>query len=330
MVDQDRPLDFFHSIFTKKSLQMLNFPLAVVNFCANCLILANLASQLYVAQKIRYKSYSLLKIHPNKENFVGKDVLEGRDFVPSFWEMRGFFMENLIGRIHSFETFGTVDGPGIRFVIFMQGCHLKCKYCHNRDTWETKAGTEYSVEEVFQKILRLKPYMDTSHGGVTVSGGEPLLQPDFVTELFQKLKERNIHTALDTSGNLPISDKIARLLKVTDLVLLDIKHIDNEKAINLTGLSNNHTLNFARYLSEHGISMWIRQVLIPGFTDDEQDLKKLKEFIDDLKTVQKVELLPYHDLGKYKWKELGLRYELDQVSPPTPEQIEKAKAILQL
>ncbi len=239
-------------------------------------------------------------------------------------------MGNLIGRIHSFETFGTVDGPGIRFVIFMQGCHLKCKYCHNRDTWQVNHGTEYSLEEVFQKAVRLKPYMNTSHGGVTVSGGEPLLQTEFVTALFQKLQEQNIHTALDTSGNLPISENIINLLKFTDLVLLDIKHIDNQKAIDLTGLPNTNTLKFAEFLSENGIPMWIRQVLVPGFTDEEEDLKKLKHFIDSLKTVKKVEILPYHNLGQFKWEQLGEKYELENILPPTAEQIEKAKSILQL
>ncbi len=239
-------------------------------------------------------------------------------------------MENSIGKIHSFESFGTVDGPGIRFVIFMQGCPLKCKYCHNRDTWNASGGTEYSIEDVMKKLLRLKPYMKTSGGGVTVSGGEPLLQIDFVTKLFQKLKEANIHTALDTSGTLPIHEKTQTLLEYTDLVLLDIKHIDNQKCIELTGAPNHNTLHFANYLSEHNIPMWIRQVLIPGFTDDENDLKTLQEFISHLKTVEKVEILPYHDLGKFKWKELNEKYELENVIPPTAEEIKKAKKILEI
>lgn len=234
------------------------------------------------------------------------------------------------GRIHSFETFGTVDGPGIRFVIFVQGCHLKCKYCHNRDTWEINSGTEYTIDEIIQKVMRLKPYIIASKGGVTVSGGEPLLQAKFVKELFKELKAKNFHTALDTSGNLPISQDIKEVLEYTDLVLLDIKHINNEKAINLTGLPNTNNLNFARYLSDNNIHMWIRQVLIPGYTDNENDLKELKSFIDTLKTVDKVEILPYHNLGKFKWEEIGEKYELDNVNPPTEEQIQFAKNILQI
>lgn len=237
-------------------------------------------------------------------------------------------MENIKARIHSFESFGTVDGPGIRFVIFMQGCPLKCKYCHNRDTWNPKGGNEYSIDEIIEKIMRSKPYMDSSNGGVTVSGGEPLLQAKFITELFKRLKQHNIHTAIDTSGALPISGTIKELLNYTDLVLLDIKHIDNEKCINLTGAPNTNTLNFAKYLSENNIPAWIRQVLVPGYTDDENDLNKLREFISTLKNVQKVEILPYHNLGKFKWKELGVEYELEDIKSPKKEDVKKAKEIL--
>lgn len=237
-------------------------------------------------------------------------------------------MENITGKIHSFESFGTVDGPGIRFVIFMQGCPLQCKYCHNRDTWDATGGTEYQVDTIVQKALRLKPYIEVSKGGITVSGGEPLLQTAFVTELFKKIKEKKIHTALDTSGSLPLNENIQELLHYTDLVLLDIKHIDNQKCIDLTGLPNTNTLNFAKYLSNTGIPMWIRQVLIPGITDDENDLKKLKTFISGLKTVQKVEILPYHHLGKFKWEALGEKYELADVVPPSGEEIKRAKDIL--
>lgn len=237
-------------------------------------------------------------------------------------------MEKLLGRIHSTESFGTVDGPGIRFVVFMQGCHLKCKYCHNRDTWDMNSGVTYRADELISNILRYKSYFDNSGGGVTVSGGEPLLQVQFVTELFKKLKELNIHTALDTSGNFPISKEIKELLNYTDLVLLDIKHINNEKCIDLTGVPNTKTLEFAKYLSNNSKDIWIRQVLVPGYTDDKFDLQDLKKFIETLSSVKKVEILPYHDLGKFKWKELGQVYALDKVSPPSKEEIDNAKRIL--
>lgn len=234
----------------------------------------------------------------------------------------------MIGRIHSLESFGTVDGPGIRFVIFMQGCTLKCKYCHNRDTWPIKAGTETTIDELIKKIVNYKTYMDNSSGGVTVSGGEPLLQAEFVTELFKKLKSLGIHTCLDTAGSIPINPQIKELLKYTDLVLLDIKHIDEKKCIDLTGFSNKNNFDFANYLSNLNIPVWIRQVLIPGYTDDKFDLQKLKEFIDTLKNVQKIEILPYHDLGKFKWEEFGDTYALSDVRIPNQDDIKKAKQIL--
>lgn len=239
-------------------------------------------------------------------------------------------MENTIGKIHSFESLGTVDGPGIRFVIFVQGCPLKCKYCHNRDTWDTHTGTEYSVDEIIKKVLHSKPFIDNSHGGVTVSGGEPLLQVDFLIELFKKLKENKIHTCIDTAGSIKITEKVEELLSYTDLVLLDIKHIDNEKCIDLTGAPNTNTLNFAKYLNEHKIPVWIRQVLIPGITNNEEDLRAVKKFVDSLDNVQKIELMPYHDMGKFKWEELGEKYPLENVSLPTDEDIKKAKEILEI
>lgn len=234
----------------------------------------------------------------------------------------------MIGHIHSTESFGTVDGPGIRFVIFMQGCTLKCKYCHNRDTWKVNSGSAVSIEELIKEILNYKTYIDNSGGGVTVSGGEPLLQAEFITELFKRLKEIGIHTALDTAGSIPLSPTIKELLKYTDLVLLDIKHIDDEKAISLTGFSNKNNLEFAKYLNNVNIPVWIRQVLVPGYTDDKFDLQKLKNFIDSLSNVEKVEILPYHNLGKFKWKELGDTYELEKVIPPSQEDIQKAEQIL--
>ena len=230
-------------------------------------------------------------------------------------------------KIHSIESFGTVDGPGIRFVLFLQGCHLKCKYCHNRDTWDMNGGSYKSLDDIFDKILRYKNYI-YPNGGVTVTGGEPLLQVKFLIELFTKLKKENIHTCIDTSGMFPLSDDIKKLLSLTDLVLLDIKHIDPKKCKDLVGFSNERELAFAQYLSDNGISMWIRQVLIPGYTDAPEDLKKLRDFIFTLDTVEKIELLPYHDMGSYKWKELGLKYGLKNVSPATDDDIKQAKKIL--
>lgn len=234
----------------------------------------------------------------------------------------------MVGRIHSTESFGTVDGPGIRFVIFMQGCTLKCKYCHNRDTWKIKSGNQVTIEELIKNIENYRTYMDNSGGGVTVSGGEPLLQAEFVTELFKKLKELGIHTALDTAGSIPLSPEIKELLKYTDLVLIDIKHIDDEKCKALTGFSNKNNIEFIKYLNNVNIPIWIRQVLVPGYTDDKFDLQKLKQFIDTLSNVEKVEILPYHNLGKFKWIELGDTYELENVVPPSVEDVKKAEQIL--
>ena len=239
-------------------------------------------------------------------------------------------MKTIIGRIHSFESFGAVDGPGIRFVIFMQGCLLRCKYCQNRDTWNEEEGKEYTLEQVIKKVKREKPFIDASNGGVTVSGGEPLLQANFILELFKELKKENIHTAIDTSGGVELNETIKELLKYTDLVILDIKHIDEKKCIELTGRTNKNELEFAKYCSDNNVNLWIRQVLIPNYTDNELDLHKTKVFIDTLKTVKKVEILPYHNLGKFKWEDLGFKYPFDDVRVPTQEEINKAKNILNL
>lgn len=236
----------------------------------------------------------------------------------------------LVGNIHSFETLGTVDGPGIRFVVFMQGCSLQCKYCHNRDTWEFGAGKNYTVEEVIKKILRSKPYFEASNGGVTISGGEPLLQAPFLLDLFKKLKKHNIHTAIDTAGSIPINDTITELLQYTDLVLLDIKHINDAKCIELTGRSNVHTLNFAKYLNEQNIPTWITQVIIPGITDNPEDLKLEKEFLNQFSNIKNIRLLPYHSLGKFKWDEMNLDYPLKDIRDANSEDIEKAKKILEI
>lgn len=237
-------------------------------------------------------------------------------------------MEGL--RIHSFESFGTVDGPGIRYILFMQGCALHCKYCHNRDTWDLNAGKIITIDEVINKVQRYIDYITPSGGGITVTGGEPLLQVKSLIPLFKRLKELNIHTALDTSGMFNITDDIKELLSYTDLVLLDIKHINSNKCKDLVGFSNEKELNFARYVSDNNIDLWIRQVLVPGFTDDENDLIELKKFISSLNTVKKVEVLPYHNLGKFKWDNLNLEYPLKDVPPASDEDVKRAKKILEI
>lgn len=240
----------------------------------------------------------------------------------------------MTGRIHSFESFGTVDGPGIRFVVFLQGCPLRCQYCHNPDTW-TAGGEEHTAESVMMRALRFRNYFGP-HGGVTVTGGEPLLQIDFVTELFTLLKAKGIHTCVDTSGftfrkDDPVSvEKHEKLLSVADLFLLDIKHIDDEACKKLTGQSNQNTLAFAQFLSEHQKPIWIRQVLVPGITDGEESLMRTKAFIDTLSSVEKVEVLPYHTMGVVKYEKLGMEYPLKNVSTPSKESVTRAREILKL
>lgn len=231
-------------------------------------------------------------------------------------------------KIHSIETFGTVDGPGVRFVAFFQGCNLQCKYCHNRDTWDINSGEYISVDELFENVLKYKSYI-VPNGGFTASGGEPLLQPYFLISLFKKLKSAGIHTAIDTAGMVEITEPIKELLSLTDLVLLDIKHINPEKSKDLVGFSNERELAFAKYLSDNNIPIWIRQVIIPGITNNEEDLIELKKFISSLKTVEKVELLPYHNLGKHKWEALGFEYPLKDIRIANDEDIKKAKSILE-
>ena len=238
----------------------------------------------------------------------------------------------MTGRVHSFESFGTVDGPGIRFVVFLQGCPMRCLYCHNPDTWSVSAGTEYTAEDVAGRVLKYKNYF-TGGGGVTVSGGEPLMQAEFVAALFAALKDKGIHTALDTSGALYDEDRpeaFSSLLSLTDLVLLDIKHIDDGEHIKLTGRSNKNILAFARRLAELGKNVWIRHVLVPGITDDDGCLTRLKAFISSLGNVSRVEVLPYHTMGAVKYKKLGIPYPLEGVLPPSPERIKNAKEILNL
>ncbi|MCH1961245.1 MULTISPECIES: pyruvate formate-lyase-activating protein [Romboutsia] len=231
------------------------------------------------------------------------------------------------GRVHSIETFGTVDGPGIRFIVFMQGCPLRCKYCHNRDTWDAKGGKEYTTDELITEVLKYSSYMKFSGGGLTVSGGEATLQPEFVAELFAKAKKNGIHTCLDTSGFVDI-DKIDPILDNTDLVLLDLKHMIDDKAKDLTGVTIQKTLKLAKHLDERNIPVWIRHVLVPGITDDRENLEALGKFVSTLNNVDRLELLPYHTIGVHKWESMGIEYELKGVPDATPEDIKKASQVL--
>ncbi|CAH1219038.1 Pyruvate formate-lyase-activating enzyme [Paenibacillus auburnensis] len=243
-------------------------------------------------------------------------------------------MEQYEGRIHSIETSGMVDGPGIRFVVFMQGCLLRCQYCHNPDTWTIGKGQLVTVQELVEEIRGYLPFLQFSGGGVTVSGGEPLLQADFLLTLFRALKrELGVHTAIDSSGGCfsrrgHFFETLHLLMQHTDLVLLDLKQIDPQKHLDLTGKPNDHILDFARFLSETNIPVWIRHVLVPGLTDDEADLRKLADFIKTLRNVERVEVLPYHEMGKYKYEQLGMKYPLAHIKPPDEETIRMAREIL--
>ncbi len=250
------------------------------------------------------------------------------------------------GYIHSTESFGSVDGPGVRFVIFVSGCPMRCQFCHNPDTWNMQAGEKKSADELLKQAgekksadellkqaLRYRAYWKDG-GGITVSGGEPLMQIDFLLELFKKAKEQGIHTTIDTSGapftrEEPFFGKFNELMKYTDLLLVDIKHIDEEQHKILTGRTNKNILDMAEYLSEIGKPVWIRHVLVPERSDYDGYLEKLHEFIKTLKNVEKVEILPYHTLGEYKWKELGYDYPLAGIDPPSKERIENANRILE-
>ena len=235
-------------------------------------------------------------------------------------------------RVHSVESFGSVDGPGIRFVIFLKGCAMRCQYCHNPDTWDRAGGNLRSVDDILSQALRYRSYWGEK-GGITVSGGEALLQIQPLTELFHKAKDLGINTCLDTSAQ-PFSRKDGRfsafeaLMKYTDLVLLDIKHIDNDAHKQLTGWENENILDCARYLSDIHKPVWIRHVLVPGINDDDESLQRLRSFIDTLSNVERVEVLPYHDLGVYKWEQLGIPYKLTDVKPPTEESVLHARKIL--
>lgn len=229
------------------------------------------------------------------------------------------------GYVHSIETCGTLDGPGIRYVIFLQGCPLRCKFCHNPDSWQINAGRKVSVDELMEDILRYRNYIKT--GGVTLSGGEPLLQAKFAAELFRECKRHGIHTAVDTSGAIALSI-CKEAVDAVDLVLLDIKSIDTIKCADLTGKGNEDALTLLNYLEQTGKDVWIRHVVVPGITENEEDLERMAQYLSRFTVIKRVEILPFHKMGEYKWKQLNLNYELGDTQPPEKESIENIKNIL--
>lgn len=236
------------------------------------------------------------------------------------------------GIIHSTESCGTVDGPGVRFVVFFKGCPMRCAYCHNPDTWEMAGGTEMTVEELLEEYNKKKFFYRT--GGITATGGEPMVQIDFLTELFTEAHKRGIHTCLDTSGvtfrpdNPQYLKKVDKLLEVTDLVMLDIKHIDPEQHKILCKQPNENILAFAEYLDKKGVPIWIRHVVVPHITLNKEYLYKLGLFIGKLKMVKALDVLPYHDMGKTKYEELGIEYPLKDIEPATKEMAMAARKIV--
>ena len=232
----------------------------------------------------------------------------------------------IVGKIHSLESFGTVDGPGIRFVVFMQGCPLRCLYCHNPDTWDPNRKVNYQMtpDELLSEVLKYKSFI--AKGGVTVTGGEPLLQAEFLKEFFRLCREAGIHTAVDTSGYM-CNAKAMEVLEYVDLVLLDIKTFNPELHPTLTGVKQENTLRFLNELEKRGIDTWIRHVIVPGYTDNDEWLEALAKFVSGFKVVRKVELLPYHTMGTYKYEELGIDYKLKGVEPLSRERLENAKQI---
>ena len=238
----------------------------------------------------------------------------------------------MIGYIHSKESFGTVDGPGIRYVLFMQGCPMRCLYCHNPDTWETGKGKAVTVDEVIDEFNKNRSFY--SKGGITVSGGEPLLQVDFLTELFKRARSENIHTCIDTSGitynpeNGQYMARLNELMEYTDLVMLDIKHINTDAHRRLTGKDNGAVLSFAKYLEEKGVPIWIRHVVVEGYTDGAEDLVALGEFIGGLKNIKALDVIPYHTMGEAKYKEMGKKYPLEGLQPLATNKAQEAKKFI--
>ncbi len=237
------------------------------------------------------------------------------------------------GYVHQLESFGSVDGPGVRFIIFLSGCPLRCKYCHNPDTWDMNKGKLYSADELLKEAITCKSYWDAK-GGITVSGGEPLLQIDFLLELFQKAKEMGINTCIDTAGG-PFTkegewfEKFKKLMEVTDILLMDIKHINEDEHIKLTGHTGKNIIEMFRYLDEIKKPIWIRHVLVPGITDNDEYLTQTRDFIRTLSNVKRVEILPYHGLGAIKYKDMGLDYVLKDTDSPSEERVLNARKILE-
>jgi len=238
-------------------------------------------------------------------------------------------MTTTSGKIHSIETCGTVDGPGIRYVVFLQGCNLRCIYCHNPDTWQlsSKTATEKSVSELLSDILKYKSYFTFSGGGVTLTGGEPLMQKEFALEFFRACKAEGIHTTLDTAGHTDIDDITKEILSLTDLVLLDVKSINPDTYKKVTGFPIDKLLRFTEYLSENMIRTWHRFVLVPGQTDDENEICALIEYIKTLKNKEKIGILPFHQMGAYKWDDLKLNYKLKDTLTPTAEEAERVREL---
>lgn len=234
-----------------------------------------------------------------------------------------------LGRVHSIETCGAVDGPGLRFVVFMQGCLLKCHYCHNRDTWDLKGGKERTATSILDEMRGYQHFLIPSGGGITITGGEALLQKEFVLEVFTKAKQEGFHTCLDTNGFLKKhTHVIDELMDVTDLVLLDLKHLDDEVHKELTGVHNDHILNFAHYLNEQNKPTWIRHVILPGYTNNDVSSHLLGSFLQPMTNIEKVDLIAYHKLGVHKWHEMNVPYPLEDTQPPSAEDMIKAGEIL--
>lgn len=233
-------------------------------------------------------------------------------------------MKNVMGKLHSIESFGAVDGPGVRFIAFLQGCPLRCLYCHNPDTWERDGGKEISSEELVKQICGYKNFI--SGGGVTLSGGEPLLQAEFCEAVIDGCHEENLHVALDTSGAIPL-EKSESAIRKADMLLLDIKDILPEDCKALTGMTNENALKTLSFCEEIGKPVWIRHVLLPRYTLNDEKLCRIAQLLKDLSCVEKIELLPYHTMGKYKWAELGITSKIDEIEPPSKEDVERAKEI---